>query len=142
MYQCSGASVSQLAGKLRANAPMVAITYSLIATALAPRAEVRIGAARTSGAIPSIPVPISCTQRTPVVMASTERARPWPKRTSPRVPGGTPSAMSTIASDGKRDRMRSSAPRCSQSTTRSEGGGAEGGDTSAFSHRRAQRVTC
>ncbi len=134
--QCAGALSSQFAGKLRAKAPMVASTYSLIGTALAPRAEVRIGAARTSSAIPSTPVPIICTQRTPAAMASVAWAPKPPKRTSPRVPSGTPPAMSMISSEGKRSRMRGIASDGWQSTTTADGSSGEGGDTSVFSHRQ------
>ena len=112
---------------------MVAITYSLIATALAPRAEVSTGAALTSGGAPSMPVPAICTQRTPVAIASTEWGPHPPNSTSPRMPGGTPSEMSTTPMDGNRDRIRSTEREPSQNTTTADCSGADSDDTTSVS---------
>src|ERR1017187_10329683 len=119
---------------------MVAITYSLIPTALAPRAEVSTGAALTSGGAPSMPVPAICTQRTPAAMAPTEWGPHPPNSTSPRLPGGTPLEMSTTSMDGNRDRMRSTERGTSQNTTTSDGSGADSGDTTHLAEFHAPRV--
>ena len=110
MFQCSGASLSQFSGKFRAQAPMAAITYSLIAGALAPRAVVSSDTALTKGGTLSMPVPISWTHRTPEATAAMELGLHPPKSTSPRVPGVTPPVMSITSTVGNRSRIRATDP--------------------------------